>query len=615
MLIHRESYSTAPDRKEFLTALRRLCAGDLGFFDSDAIQVMTFPSGDRLRCGYLALTSTPTGSTEHHCGAIDQVVQGDLDLMAEVVAQLLAQPSQSRLRSDPDAVLYASDVIPPAGKANRKAITLTARFLRAFDFLTYRAAIRSRQLRGHGRLDYATLRSMDQPYLDLARQWPWLIRHAFLPEIELAGNAEDSDCYAARVFLRAAENANANLELRSVAAVLDRLHGLDPDENVDALIWDAVPALASLPREWLPARLSPSTADEWAAALRIASETWRLARLTDRSPRSFLKGFDGSWTAYEREVMICGGTGGWGREGDEDFHRLSLRCGDMLAAFERQILLPSFERIGHDLGNRPISFEMLAPDPTFVNAKGTVREMSARLLFRAKGWRAIAELAADWATRTEELGILESGLSVGARWPVPFETVRYETPDGQISIKPLATPTELLNETTGAPDSESLLGLSNCVASLIAECASGNSLVLSIRHRPSQGSPIRLSTAQLKVTYSHGGCRLRAVQHHGRENSPPPRLATEALSRLLADPRAPSYAELMAEARRPHSAIFLYDPRRPNTIERMLQCWHFALPRELQGLPPEQLAEAALKLAPAPATNGRLPLNLLLTIA
>lgn len=617
MLIHHESYSTAPERKDFQTALKRLCAGDLGLFTSDAIQVMTFPAGDRLRCGYIALAGGPGEEIRHYCGAVDRVVEGDLDLIAEVVAQLLSDPAESPLRTDPNVILTAFDAPPaPDAGTNPKAITLASRFLRAIDFPAYRAAIRSREpLQDGRRLDYATLRSMGQPYRDLAVTWPWLIRHAFHPKLELAHDGECPSDYAARVFLKATKLAGGDLELRSVAAVLDRIRGLDPNDDVDALIWDAVPALAAMPREWLPAKLGPPTADEWAAALRVASETWRLARLTDRSPRSFVKSFDGSWTSYERDVVMCGGAAGWGRHPTEEFNLLTLHCGDMLSAFERQILLPSFQRIGRDPGPGPISFEMLAPDPTFVNAKGTVREMSAKLLFRDKGWRAIADLAGAWAASAEKLGELESELSVGARWPVPFEAILYDTADGHVLIKPLATPAELLSEGAEGSDPEGLVGLSHCVASLIAECAAGNSLVLSIRHAPSEGKPERLSTAQLKVSYSHGGCSWRTVQHRGHQNSPPPPLAVESLNRFLRDPRAETYAQLLAEARRPHSAIFLYDPRRPDTIERMLQSWHFALARQLRKLSPAQLAEAALELAPEPATYEPRTLNSLLTIA
>lgn len=603
MLIHRETYSTHLERKEFLTALKRICAGDVGLATTGNFQILAFPSGDPFSYGYIALEDTPVG-LDHHCGSVLRTTSGAaLDFIAEIVGRLLTERA-ARLPADPLAILKAGDAAAPCGlPANPHARALAARFLRAFDFAAYRATLRSHRSGARsGPLDYKRLRAMEQPRRDVIRHWPWLSHLALAaapgPLTEGAAN------FAARILLKEQEGHDGE-KTKALAVLLDRLRGLDPDDDIDALIWDALPALADLPREWLPGRLCSSTAGEWSAALRVASETKRLASLTDRRPRSFVKHFPGSWTAIENDVVVAGGARGYGFDPDEDFHLLCEHCGDMLSAFERQVLLPSFARIGHDVGDRPIWFDALAPDPAFVDPKGTIRQMSAKLLLRDKGWRGIALLASAWRARTEELGIREAQLSIGAKWRVPFEEIRYDTPTGRILIRALSTPGELVDEGTRGLDSEGIDGLSHCAPTFMSECAAGQSLMLSIRLLRAGGPAIRLSTVLLRPRYANGEYVLRVVQHRGLGNGPAPAAATAALDWLLSEPRSSAFALQLAETRHPHDAVFLYDPARPGAIERLLNGWYFALPRELRGRGPEEIAAAAIHGAvPAEAGPG-----------
>lgn len=609
------------ERLRWEMALTGLASAPTGSFDHGETRIVTFVAGasDEPYVGYFGLIGTPHGS-QCRFGALDpSPAASSLD---EVARDIAGEPSKNDLKA---FFIAAGD---PARSRKRQLPGLNPLiqdFLENVDLLATRAHYLVRQdssdldfedLDGsddaiEGLASYDEFHALGEPGRVLVRDWSWMLKAACRSgQLLPAFDGEDAVNYAARVLediRRPAGLAPAGENFqRRLAVVLNLVRGADLGFSFgtmdDGLVC-AMLGLADMPHEWIPARLDDATEDEWRTAIAVAEQTYRLARLMDRRPRSFVSSFPGSWEKLQREITDAADF--FEPEEGVAYARLVDHSSDMLSSFENSVLLPTLRRTGVDVAGHT-SFGTLAGDedeqPSAV--KGSIREMSAKLLLRDKGWRSIAELAATWSSRLHAIATVEARLSDHATWKVPFDILTLDLPGGPIEIKALASAQELLDEGVKGRDSDGVEGMDHCVPSYMGECAEGRSLVVSVRRRDAEGRVERLSTAQLRAEIQRDGSRrLEVAQHYARGNSPPSLVARQALASLVSGANAPEIANTMiANINRAVPSSF-YDPARPGAVEAMLVAWEFALSRDVRKLSVEEFAEHAVALATRKATD------------
>lgn len=607
------------ERARWSVALAGLKVATTGIFEDGPTRLMTFVAGasDQLYVGYIGLVGTSSG-LQCRFGALDPVPD---ELSLEELARDVAA---SLLRNDLKAFfIAAADIVKSRRRHRPDQVRLLDDFLDNIDLLAMRAHYSVRETSRDD--DYDEVDSYDDPIESLSsydefhalgesqrsliRDWPWMLKGACRTGALLpASDGEDPARYAARVLVdicRPAGQAPVGGDFQQrLAAVLKLVRGRDlafTFGTFDDGVMIGLLGLADMPPEWIPTRLDEATEDEWCAAIPTGEQTYRLARLMDRRPRSFIKTFPGSWEELQREIAEAADI--FDPAANVAYGSLVGHCSEMLSSFENNVLLPAFRRTGADAGEHT-SFDTLAGDECPPSgAKGSIREISAKFLLRDKGWRAIAETSAVWSARTHAIATVEARLSDHATWNVPFDMVTVDTPDGPIEIMALASAQDLLDEGVRGPDSHGIEGMAHCVPSYMTECAIGQSIVVSVRRKDAGGKIERLSTAQLRVVV--GGYdvdknafhKLEVIQHYARGNSAPSLVARQALATFISGAKVPEIARSMMANINYNVPSAFYDPTRPGSVEAMLAVWDFALSRDLRKLSVDDFAEHALSLA------------------
>jgi len=328
------------------------------------------------------------------------------------------------------------------------------------------------------------------------------------------------------------------------------VRGQDPIEGLPLLC-----ALASLPEDW--DRGAPG---EREALKALAEATAPLARLLGHF--DFLAPAKGRWSEH---LAALGGP-----------HVLAARVSDaldMLRAFARQVVVPALAR------------SALAGDlaPTARESPSTA--VAALLLADGKGLGALLELSEAWHVRRRILDAAAESPSDeedGERWPVPFPVMT--APNG-VMLTCLATALQLRDE------GDAGRGLAHCVGGYVDACATGRSVILSLREPASAGGR-RLSTLEL----TRRGGVLTLAQHRGRANANPPPEAAEAadwLCRELAAGRLAASREYLGHAWRQRLGSRPYDPRSDRAFARAVGAWSPLLRRPLRA--PRALEIAAVE--------------------
>jgi hypothetical protein len=296
-------------------------------------------------------------------------------------------------------------------------------------------------------------------------------------------------------------------------------------------------ALASLPEDW-----DPAAGADGAAFADLVEATAPLARLLGHF--DFLAPGKGRWAEYRRALG----------EGIPLAAEVSDAV-DMVRAMARQVVVPALHRAG------------LASDlaPTLPESPATA--VAAAVLLGNKGLASILELSGEWHARRRliEAEAEPTDAEGDETWPVPFGPQR--SPDGT-TLACLASMRQLRAE--GDPET----GMAHCVGGYVDDCATGRSVVLSVRG--SGGA--RLSTVELV----RRGEALSLAQHQGPANRPPPPEAVRALAwlrgRLDSGELVPD-AEYLGHAWRQRLGSRPYDARSDAAFERAALAWSPLLPR------------------------------------
>ena len=307
--------------------------------------------------------------------------------------------------------------------------------------------------------------------------------------------------------------------------------------------------LLSLPQDWWPR--DPTEVD---AARRLTQDTAPLASLLGHA--DFLRGVGGRWAAYRTRVADDAGT---------SLMASSLGALDMVAAFEREVVIPAMLREGLADPWPPAGHDR-APPP----GRATSRAIAAAMLLGDKALPAILRMSARWHRFPTHS---DAPVGPDPGWPVPFEALR--APCGTV-LACLPDPASLMAEgSRGTLDGRP--GLAHCAGSLADACRLGESVVVGVRAADGR----RISTVEL----SGAGTAHEVRQHLGHGNAQPPPEAVEAvtwLRRVLADGTV-----VPSEAFRTHpwprsAAREWRDARR---FARAVDRWSPLLPRPLRGVP------------------------------
>lgn len=430
---------------------------------------------------------------------------------------------------------------------------------------------------------------------EIKRDFDWIECRFGEDDWAVIGDAPNTAVAAARLIAAATNPGQAvSGPSRSMIVALERLRGFATDVNTKWMVHGAVAAMADLPLEWLPSETA--TIMDWTSAIAVSHTAWELHEVTERPCKNILRGAtpDG-WTRYVEEIVELGG---FGDAGDikEDLYNTTCGLQDMISAFAHEVLLPAMKRLGvaaPEAGSvRQLSF--------FAGEEPYVETAAMRLLMRGKSLRAFVESSTRWHARTTAIGEMVTVLASakGLRWKVPYPP--STNAEGTLLLDFIGDAHALLDEGRAGKDINGIDGLQHCVASYLRDVGTGQCALVSIKGLDDRGAVMRVSTAELGV--GHNG-RVEVVQHYGRRNTAPHRLAAKALDGLItvinANPcRLGAFKDAMRDNAAENGGRCLYDPGIPGSVERALDAWAFALPRHLRGAGPEAVLRAGGLLEP-----------------
>jgi len=202
------------------------------------------------------------------------------------------------------------------------------------------------------------------------------------------------------------------------------------------------------------------------------------------------------------------------------------------------------------------------------------------ILARHGSYPALVRASIAWHEQPD-LSMSDHGPDPAATWPVPFGPV--DLGDGWDAV-PLGSMAALRDEGRHGSDATGMEGLAHCAATYGTVCASGRSLVISLRRTTETGT-VRETTAELSRStdgeWWFAGVPFVLAQHRGRRNGPPSEKAVEKLSRLR-DLLHGGTVALDPGALKPRT--FVPVSRMPIEPEDLLARWDRMLPDFLRGL-------------------------------
>ena len=350
--------------------------------------------------------------------------------------------------------------------------------------------------------------------------------------------------------------------------------GSDPFEEV----------LPHLPQDWFP-----KGADEWAAFLIVAAGA---TALTPPRPWSDLPAFfdaKGRWRECLSRIEASAGP----LVNRSNFELVLRDRRDPVARFNAQVVVPSGWLVE---GRRP--FELS-------HANNYEHPAALALIYGDKTLAGLVAASMQWHARQ---GAMDADLSAFA--PLPEEISgwapglpRHETKG--IVLQPLTSTNELVAEGRLGANDDGTFGLDHCVGGYSGVCRRGASRIVSLRRFASDGSIIRLSTAEIDVSEDS----YPVLQHLAESNSPPSPDCQAALESYLAAIQSGKLPVDRSAFTTPddsdmHEAILHdleaagYDFRTPGAFERAMATWSPFLPRYARDWTPEKMLDYAKSMSP-----------------
>ncbi len=331
--------------------------------------------------------------------------------------------------------------------------------------------------------------------------------------------------------------------------------------------------------EWLlrslPASWQPRDDAEREAFVRCSPAVRFAVRRAATDPAPMLNA-KGDWAAFDRRLQAA-----HGRTGATALKHALKDVGDMVLAFEEQVVRPACDLVG-----------MRVPAAT------PERRNTFQTLFSGRSVCRILEGSRLWHDRQGVILAAMPGTAPRGGWPAILPDADLRDVGGVV-IRVLTTPAELADEGARGNDGDGLPGLWHCVGGHAGRCLDGTSRILSIR-AVEDGAELRLSTAE--VTWRRGV--MTVSQHRGPCNAAPPVMAVMAL-RTYVDgmghgtlrptaPDLPRHDGAHASRAAPHRCG--YDWRIPGAWETVRDAWRPHLPPGLRDVGSRALAEHARHL-------------------
>ncbi len=203
-------------------------------------------------------------------------------------------------------------------------------------------------------------------------------------------------------------------------------------------------------------------------------------------------------------------------------------------------------------------------------------------IVRDRSFNRIVELTREWEKNSADIIGMIAAERSDTHWVPLGPPATYETPEGPLTVVPLNSAAELLEEGRR---------LRHCVATYSEKCLFDIVRIVSIRDATGRS----LSTVQVAFDNQ---TKWQIVQHRGARNAEPPAVAHRVVSDWLYDVRARNYpvdlkainAERFERSRQRRSSegrmliLCGYDPRDEKARDTALAAWAFFLPKDERGL-------------------------------
>jgi hypothetical protein len=265
------------------------------------------------------------------------------------------------------------------------------------------------------------------------------------------------------------------------------------------------------------------------------------------------------------------------------------RLGDMIGNFGRTVLSPVIADLIEAYSPRKgaVYEKMFATSnqlyDVLSSSTGVADSALGVTFYLKRPFSRLFAIIEEYEKRASMIEGLLKGSSFPDGWPPLCDPKTYTTSGGKVSVIPLTTPTELVEEGKL---------LSHCVASYVNDCLLHGSHIVSLRDANGRS----LSTAELRWINDEGEERWHCGQHLGLKNGPPPDHAAQAFEKwfddlnsghLGADPKALEQARAEREATSQTDIVLTcvgYDVTDPALRDLALRLWSFGLPKDERDL-------------------------------
>lgn len=314
--------------------------------------------------------------------------------------------------------------------------------------------------------------------------------------------------------------------------------------------------ISSFPSSWHPTLIK----GDWVSLSGASRLVGRSVASKPSDLVDLFEGFKGDLRRAERAMLLH-------EDLDPQMHYDEIN--DFATAFVEQIIHPLFEFAGGNIN-----------DPTYIEA---MTDISKNLL----GCRSIqkfSDLSERWHNQFDFAEVIAK-FGPDVKWK-PL-TKEITSGDRSLRLQFLTTPYELLDEGSKTADRNGSLGLDHCVASKVIGCLTGDTHIGSIRRFGKDGSYERLSTFE----YSTDSGIYELVQHRGRKNVDPPKVAVQMLDhwkRLIDD----GVIDMDWDAICPPTNEMRVDKA---TFDEVLLPWRSFLKRSLQAYSQRELAQYVME--------------------
>lgn len=334
--------------------------------------------------------------------------------------------------------------------------------------------------------------------------------------------------------------------------------------------------LGEIPIDWIPSRDDPRG---WRAIRALLPVMAHVANETETPLRRVCGDVGGDWDDYG--ARLCARLGfDWQAILDARGVEAEIGAGMLLkrAAFD----LMDVARSLADTVIRPCLAHVGADEEPAVG-------MAAKLLFQDRSFAASLVASATWHRRGVGLPDCDLG-----NWNWAPLLPSWTDRDSGVAVEVLVDRAALVAEGAKGLDAKGVAGLGHCVGGYGEKCLRGQSSIVSLR-KPEGDAYRRLSTAEIRIEPDG----VKIVQHRGMGNGEPPAEAAVVFARYLDQIDKGILAidrgewDAARRRRRPElEQICGYDWRDRTAIEAAFRAWRGYLPKRVQDLDFDGLAEA-----------------------